>query len=60
MRKPGRAPSALWRTQQAPLNAWLQDSPQGQQLLQDRTLAEACEAVPLCYANIAPAGLARW
>jgi hypothetical protein len=27
------------------LDAWLQDSPQGQQLLRDRTLAEAREAV---------------
>jgi hypothetical protein len=43
--KPARAPSALWRTQQALLDVWLQDSPQGQQLLRDRTLAEAREAV---------------
>jgi hypothetical protein len=40
-----RAPSALWRTQQALLDTWLQDSPQGQQLLRDRTLEEARETV---------------
>ena len=41
VRKPARAPSALWRTQQALLDTWLQDSPQGQQLLRERTLEEA-------------------
>jgi hypothetical protein len=41
VRKPARTPSALWRTQQALLDAWLQDSPQGQQLLRERTLEEA-------------------
>jgi hypothetical protein len=45
VRKPARAPSALWRTQLALLDVWLQDSRQGQQLLRDRTLAEAREAV---------------
>jgi hypothetical protein len=41
VRKPARAPSALWRTQQALLDAWIRDSPQGQQLLRERTLEEA-------------------
>ena len=45
VRKPARTPSALWRTQQALLDAWLQDSPQGQQLLRERTLEEARETV---------------
>ena len=45
VRKPVRAPSALWRTQQALLDTWIQESAQGQQLLANRTLAEAREAV---------------
>jgi hypothetical protein len=45
VRKPARAPSALWRTQQALLDTWLQDSLQGQQLLRERTLEEARETV---------------
>jgi hypothetical protein len=43
--KPARAPSVLWRTQQALLETWIKESAQGQQLLRDRTLAEAREAV---------------
>jgi hypothetical protein len=43
--KPARAPSALWRTQLALPDVWLQDSPQGQQLLRERTLGEARETV---------------
>jgi hypothetical protein len=45
VRKLARAPSVLWRTQQVLLDTWLQDSPQGQQLLRDRTLEEARKAV---------------
>ena len=45
VRKPTRAPSALWRTELALLETWIQESAQGQQLLRDRTLAEAREAV---------------
>jgi hypothetical protein len=45
VRKPTRQPSAGWRTPVALLDTWIKDSVQGQQLLRDRTLAEAREAV---------------
>jgi len=40
-----RKPSAPWRTHLALLDIWLEESPQGRELLVDRTLDEAREAV---------------
>ena len=46
-----RKPSASWRTHLALLDIWLQESPQGRELLADRTLDEAREAVLSLLAN---------
>jgi hypothetical protein len=45
VRKPTRQPSAGWRTPVGLLDTWIKESAQGQQLLANRTLAEAREAV---------------